>query len=335
MDESISPALVTAAAVACTTSLSMWVWIGLRLIQHKPVLPFCPRRPVPWRGSLVLLVALFYVFSPVLLSLLLGSKGAAEKGDKVQTQNLTTKDTKSAKKDDAEKGDEVQNPIVMLVRNDPSVQALLVAVVSAVLVAPVVEEFLFRLLLQGWLERVESKLRRTSRLRRLLCCVPFGLRGLLRGLVPVLATSLLFASLHYRQGGARIEPDVFEAMLVVNSVVGLLTLAFGLFLLKSHARPTMIDLGVSAETFWRDVRLGILAFLSLAAPIYLLQGVLQGLLKNVLKWNIAADPFTLVLFAFVLGTLYYRTHRIVPSVVLHMCLNATSVALALLIPGID
>jgi membrane protease YdiL (CAAX protease family) len=334
MDGPISPVLVTAVAVAGATSLSMWVWIGLRLIQHKPVLPFCPRRPVPWRGSLVLLIALFYV-SPVLLSLLLGSKGNAEKGDKVQTQNLTTKDADGVKKDDEEKDDEVQNPIVTLVRNDPSARALLVAVVSAVLVAPVVEEFVFRLLLQGWLERVESEVRRTSRLRRLLCRVPMGLRGLLRGLVPVLATSLLFASMHYRQGGAKLEPSVIEKVLVISSVFGLLTLAFGLFLLKSHARPAMIDLGVTSEIFWRDVRLGVLTFLSLVAPIYLLQGVLQGLLKNVLEWNIAADPFTIVLFAIVLGTLYYRTHRIVPSVVLHMCLNATSVALAFLLPGVD
>ncbi|MGO8752459.1 MAG: type II CAAX prenyl endopeptidase Rce1 family protein [Thermoguttaceae bacterium] len=313
----------------------MWGWIGLRLIQHKPLVPFRPRHSVPWRGSLVLLVALFYVFSPVLLSLRLGLKGGAEKGDNVQDQNLTTKDTTSAKKGGAKKDGEVENPIVTLVRNDPSAQALLVVVISAVLVAPLVEEFLFRLLLQGWLERVESKLRRTSRLRRLLCRVPVGLRGMLRGLVPVLAASLLFATLHYRKGGAKIEPPVIEAMLVLNMVVGLFTLAFGLFLLKSYARPTMIDLGFSSEMFWRDVRLGILTFLSLVAPIYLLQGVLQGLLKNVLEWNIAADPFTIALFAFVLGTLYYRTHRIVPSVVLHMCLNATSVALAFLLPGID
>ena len=161
------------------------------------------------------------------------------------------------------------------------------------------------------------------------------LRGLLRGLVPVLATSLLFASLHYRQGGAKIEPPVIEAILVLNMVVGLLTVAFGLFLLKSDARATMSDLGLSSETFLCDVRLGVLTFLAMVAPIYLLQGALQCLLNNFLKWNIAADPFTLVLFAFVLGTLYYRTHRIVPSIVLHMCLNVTSIALAFFLRGID
>jgi membrane protease YdiL (CAAX protease family) len=334
MDGPISPVLLTAAAAVGATSLSMWGWIGLRLIQHKPLVPFRPRHFVPWRGSLVLLVALFYA-SPYLLGILFRAKGEVKEDPEVQNQRVITKDTGSVKKDDAEKDDEVQNPIVTLVRNDPSGRALLVAVFSAVLVAPVVEEFLFRLLLQGWLERVESEVRRTSRLRRLLCRVPAHLRGLLRGLVPVLATSLLFASMHYRQGGAKLEPSVIEKVLLISSAFGLLTLAFGLFLLKSHARPTMIELGFSSEMFWRDVRLGILTFLSLVAPIYLLQGVLQGLLKNVLEWNIAADPFTIALFAFVLGTLYYRTHRIVPSVVLHMCLNATSVALAFLLPGMD
>ena len=61
--------------------------------------PFRFHRPVPWGGSLVLLVAAcFYAFFPALLGLSLGSKGNAEKGDNGQDQNLITKDTKIAKK---------------------------------------------------------------------------------------------------------------------------------------------------------------------------------------------------------------------------------------------
>jgi len=41
-----------------------------------------------------------------------------------------------------------------------------------------------------------------------------------------------------------------------------------------------------------------------------------------------ADPLTLFLFSLILGTLYYRTHRILPAIVLHMTLNFTSLTLA-------
>ena len=194
------------------------------------------------------------------------------------------------------------------------------AVVSAVLVAPLVEEFLFRLLLQGWLERVESRLRRTSPLRRLLCRVPVGLRGMLRGLVPRAGRIALICTLHYRKGGARIEPPVIEAMLVLNMVVGLFTLAFGLFLLKSLGpRPKMSDLGFSPKCSGATCGSASDVPGHRHADLPAARGCLSRLLKNVLEWNIAADPSAIALFAVVLGTLYYRTHRIVPSVVLPAC----------------
>ena len=39
------------------------------------------------------------------------------------------------------------------------------------------------------------------------------------------------------------------------------------------------------------------------------------------------DAISLFLLALALGWLYQRTHRLMPSVVLHLCLNATSMAL--------
>ena len=43
--------------------------------------------------------------------------------------------------------------------------------------------------------------------------------------------------------------------------------------------------------------------------------------------NYALDPIPLFFLALVLGVLYHRTHRIAPSLVLHMAFNATSVVL--------
>lgn len=53
-----------------------------------------------------------------------------------------------------------EHPIVKLVKDDPRLFAL--SFFSAVCVAPIVEEFLFRVLFQGWLERVAGKLARQS-----------------------------------------------------------------------------------------------------------------------------------------------------------------------------
>ncbi len=49
------------------------------------------------------------------------------------------------------------HPLIDQLQNDGSSAMLLAGIVSAVLAAPLFEEFTFRVLLQGWLERVEDK----------------------------------------------------------------------------------------------------------------------------------------------------------------------------------
>jgi membrane protease YdiL (CAAX protease family) len=49
--------------------------------------------------------------------------------------------------------------------------------------------------------------------------------------------------------------------------------------------------------------------------------------------DVVADPIPIFFLALVLGTLYYRTHRIAASLVLHMAFNATGVAIALTMAG--
>jgi membrane protease YdiL (CAAX protease family) len=39
---------------------------------------------------------------------------------------------------------------------------------------------------------------------------------------------------------------------------------------------------------------------------------------------VAPDPVPLFFFALVLGTIYYRTHRILPTIVTHAAFNATT-----------
>ena len=49
---------------------------------------------------------------------------------------------------------ESKHPLIELIRQNPQPRLIAVCIVSAVLVAPVIEEYLFRGLLQGWLERL-------------------------------------------------------------------------------------------------------------------------------------------------------------------------------------
>jgi membrane protease YdiL (CAAX protease family) len=75
-----------------------------------------------------------------------------------------------------------------------------------------------------------------------------------------------------------------------------------------------------------DTKLAMGALLAVMPPILLLQGALLAAVKRTGS-AIASDPIPLFFLALVFGVLYQRTHRIAPSLVLHMAFNATSINL--------
>lgn len=75
---------------------------------------------------------------------------------------------------------------------EPELKTLLLAAAMVVLMAPLVEEYLFRLLLQGWCERLDDQWRIPAPLPR----TPAPRRW------PVLVSSVMFALLHLGQGPA-------------------------------------------------------------------------------------------------------------------------------------
>ncbi|NLY00680.1 MAG: CPBP family intramembrane metalloprotease [Rhodopirellula sp.] len=279
--------------------LATWIWIATRLARGEPVLPYEPRRRVPWRFGDVAAVFLIYLF-PALLGLALSFTGvAAGRGQP----------------DEAARPEEVgvSHPVLDLLATDPGFLTLVFCIFVVVAVAPVVEEFLFRLVLQGWLERVE---RRRIRVR--------AMPPPIRGLMPVLVTAILFASLHFRVAQPKLEPTRVVDMLIQVAVWNLVVLATGVALLRMRRGATLVDFGVVPERILPDIGLGLLTFFAVAAPIYSLQAVLHFLLSD---W-FAPDPITLMFFAMALGLLYFRTHRIVAPVTLHMALNGTSLLVA-------
>lgn len=295
--------------LAVWASLVVWTWVGMRVFAGEKVVPYQRRRPVPWGGIEVLLLLLFAPFA----SWVTAQAGARFAG--VELARATSQEA-AAQGDEDEEEDEdedVAHPVARLVLEGNDPWHLVLAAVMAVLVAPIIEEILFRLVLQGWLEKVEMRYRRW--LPRVLRVLP--------GMGPVLLTSLPFAAMHFRASRSRIDIDLIVFLLAAQCLASLLTLLVAVLVLRFGSGATLSDMGFVARKLPGDVVLGLLAYLAVTGPIYLVL-IAANL---VIPKTVSADPIPLVFLAIVLGALYYRTHRIVPSIVLHMAFNATAVVM--------
>jgi len=261
------------------------------------MIPYQPRRPAPWRTSDLIVIVLFYVAAQAAIV------GAVEVV--LGRDALRTPVAHRADKTD------MSHILVQLMRGgDPWV--LLLCEVSAVIVAPIFEEFFFRVLLQGWLEAMERRGRRR---------LPTLRRFMPHGFWPILVSAFLFARMHFRAGPPEINMKTFAWILAGDGAAKLLMSAFAVAWLRWHVGATAADFGWAPRKFFGDLRLGLAVFAVVAVPIYGLQIALGQLLPKYL----APDPFALFPLAVVLGALYYRTHRMAPSVAVHAALNATSV----------
>jgi membrane protease YdiL (CAAX protease family) len=86
------------------------------------------------------------------------------------------------------------HPIMQAVEREPGIDVLLIATMSAVVVAPIAEELIFRVLFQGWLERQRRFWRETKSI----------LPGLNRHTGPILVSASVFGLAHYGNGPAPI-----------------------------------------------------------------------------------------------------------------------------------
>ncbi|MCC6125851.1 MAG: CPBP family intramembrane metalloprotease [Pirellulales bacterium] len=287
-----------------------WIYLCKRFLSGEPVLPaYRPRKFTPWTGWDLLTILLFYML--LLSTIQFGIFLAEEVGGRRMIERGGERPAAVRKRGETTT---TAHPLAQLLK-DKNPLALALALAVGVVIAPIVEEVFFRLLLIGWLESSERRWRR--KLRNLLRFVP-------RGMLPIILSSLVFASLHYRTESPEIEETNLILSLSAAGIVNLLVLAFSLVWVHRHSGATPKDLGWDAERFREDVLAGVTAFFAIALPIFALQ---IDLTYYLLPKGYAPDPITLFFFAIVLGLLYYRTHRIVPSIVLHMLLNASSLAM--------
>jgi membrane protease YdiL (CAAX protease family) len=290
-------------------TLFTWLNLGGRYLQRKPILPaYRPRRLVPWTVWDLLLIIFFYVLAAFTIQF---GFFLAEKATGRKIAELG-KDRPAAAKD---RGKTTEHPLAQLLKDkDPAVLAL--AFIVGAVVVPISEEVFFRALVQGWLEAAERRKRR--RRGSLLRAMPPGMPS-------IAGVSLLFASLHFRSESPQAEEANLVFSFIVLGSINLLTLVFSLGWLHWQTGADAQDFGWDAKHIWGDLASGTAAFFAIAVPIYALQ---IDLTCYVLPAKYASDPITLFFFACVLGLLYFRTHRIVPSIVLHIWLNASSLAMA-------
>lgn len=79
-----------------------------------------------------------------------------------------------------------KHPLIELIREHPSKDMLAPMAILAVLLAPALEELIFRVLIQGWLEKLIRKVRRTR----------MQWRALQVGAIPIVVSASLFAVVH-------------------------------------------------------------------------------------------------------------------------------------------
>ncbi|MFZ5832091.1 MAG: type II CAAX prenyl endopeptidase Rce1 family protein [Planctomycetota bacterium] len=324
-------------------SLLVWSWVAWRLTEGTAVESLVPverRRPVPWDGLAVAAIvfawlalgvylgkfaAEFAPVDPLVPKAARAAPAAYERTVHGHGPNFCmaavglSASTVAEEVEDAKEGAAEQttaHPLFQLLMQGEWYHVVL-GIFLAVLLAPVFEEFVFRLVLQGWLEKKEGQWRRQER----------SLRALPRGVLAVAAVSLLFAGIHFRVADQMLPLETVTRMIVLDSIPKVLTLVLAIILLRLGYGATAADLGWSWRHLGSDCRLGFFTFLAIAPALFALQAVLALVFGE----HFAADPIPLFFLALVLGGLYFRTHRIVPSIVLHASLNGTSTLLVWLI----
>jgi membrane protease YdiL (CAAX protease family) len=301
-DQISPPGWLQAAVVAA--SAAIWGVVLLRWWLGRPVIRYQPRRPVPWDGGHVLLMFFLYILlSGTALFAIRAALATDAGGGKVEPPSI-------------------MHPIEKMLRSgEGNVWVIAAAVLAAVVAAPIAEEFFFRVLLQGWLEAGARRHRRALRL---------AWRFLPRA-GPILLSSLLFGAMHFRLAGAAAPapPLLFVvAVLTADAVAKLLAMTCVIILLQTQRGATAADFGWAPGKLAGDVGLGLAAFAAIGPSVFLLQYHAQKMADHLFgPERVAANPAPLFLFALVLGTLYYRTHRIAPAIITHAALNATTVAL--------
>ena len=198
------------------------------------------------------------------------------------------------------------HPIAQLIeqsKNSPA--ALLVVFLTGVVVAPLIEEFLFRLLLQGWLE---AKLLRYR--------VPFA-SG-----IAIITVSFFFALIHAGNSTA-MDGQMLLGMFTAINIGSLAFFTLGILYLIG-----IRDVQITRYFFGTERRLRPQFFVNAGYCILALLVIVSisaGL--DTLYPHSNMDPIPIFFFSVLLGIIYSRTQNLSYCILFHACLNGISLVL--------
>ena len=193
----------------------------------------------------------------------------------------------------------------------------------ACILAPINEELLFRAGLQNCLQGVLTQLFKKRHNLSVQTC-----RWIIASLSIVLP-AVFFALIHYRSeemANRSIESIIRN---ITNACV-----AWTLFLIICNSYLFFVRRLRFRDMFgtWREA-FGLALFgikwFWIIIPTYALSVILL-FIRFITNTHFLPDPFCLIPLALVFGFLYYRTQSILPTIVLHMLFNFTSLCAALL-----
>jgi len=198
------------------------------------------------------------------------------------------------------------HPVAQLIeQNRNSLVVFLLVFVAVVIVASIIEEFLFRMLFQGWLE---AKFRQLQ--------VP-GASG-----IAIVIVSLCFAAIHMGNHGA-IDVQSLLVGLVETSLFSLFVFTAGIIYLTEVRGVRVADYLFGTERFFRPW------FFTCAGCCLLVIASCFALnlsLTNAFPGTNVA-PIAIFFLSLALGVLYSRTQNLSYCILLHACLNGISLTL--------
>ncbi|HVX61848.1 MAG TPA: CPBP family intramembrane glutamic endopeptidase [Pirellulales bacterium] len=337
--------LLLAVAGVITASLKAWLAIVGRWRQRLPLVEYEPRQAAPWTGLDLLVIVVVYFATNAGLLLLVLRPASAEALGKLDFRSVVNSLAATSlanlatvafaigwtrlaagatwsdlglrfnrARDDVRLGlaafaavsvpiyvlqallsqfVQEEHPIITLLKEHRQPWLLALCAFSAVIVAPLAEEFFFRVLLQGWLESLGERMA--------------PLRGDFRT--------------DPTDSGKSHTDQVYEDKLAAspgnrtldreNPYAAPGSMAATPELSREESGPATSDgraEGPNAGGMrWRSASVAI-----------------SSLVFSLLHLGHGADPVPLFFLALALGYLYQRTGRLLPSVVVHFCLNTCS-----------
>jgi membrane protease YdiL (CAAX protease family) len=210
-----------------------------------------------------------------------------------------------------------QHPLAQLLSKDKRTSIILIVFICAVISAPLLEEFLYRGVLTGWL--IES-----TKIYLPLLGINNKTVKILRPTIAICLPALFFASLHVSDNQDR-AAEVLIASIAAVTLANLFTLTLGIFYLVEIRKFSCDQIGFQMKYFGSDILLSILVAICVIPPLLCLTGALRLMFPA-----LAIDPFPLFFFAVALGVVFMRTRRLLPCILIHAMLNGVSFILLVL-----